>query len=118
MEGAHSLIQPFSGLLTSQRPNGRNGDSEPGESNSLNERTASFSKKSSADFKNEPYTGNHLLHKWSLLPFIYSFDRNVLNSDYVPNTTSTMTDTNGEQNQKESLFLWSFPDRGHRCETK
>lgn len=70
------------------------------------------------DFKNEPYTGNHFLPKRSLLPFIYSFDRNVLNSDYVPNTVSTMRGTDGEENQKESLFLQSFPDRGHRCETK
>lgn len=57
------------------------------------------------DFKNEPDTGNHLLHKWSLLPFIYSFDRNVLNSDYVPNTMSTMTDTNGEQNKRVPVSM-------------
>lgn len=45
-----------------------------------------FLKSKVQTLKLSPHTGDCLLHKRLLLPFIYSFDRNVLNSDDVPNT--------------------------------
>lgn len=45
--------------------------------------------------------------------FIHSFNKNVLNSYYVPNIIPTIRDTNGEKNQKKfPCFYGAFQLEG------